>query len=177
MIINSEEDLKRGAFFARYFRAVYEMLLHPGSFYERLSPQIGYSSPIIFLFSCSILYGIFGSFYTVQKNMLFAVVYFINAFLMPFITAFLAYLATLFLCRRAFSYQTLLAIIAYANVTLLLAWIPGFSWVTGIWKFYLIGLGMVKVGRITALKAFVTLLAMAGTLLLLIQLLLPGVKH
>ncbi len=169
MIINGKENLRRRVSSARFFRVVYETLLHPGSFYERLSPQGGYAPPIIFLFLCSLLFSIFGSFYTVQKNMLFAVVFFINAFLMPFVTAFLAYLATLFLCRHAFAYQAMLGITAYANVTLLLAWIPGFSWVTGIWTYSLIGLGMIKVGRITALRAFLTVLVTAGSLFVLIQ--------
>ena len=169
MIINGEEDLRTRASLARFFKVVYEMLLHPGSFYERLSPQSGYASPVIFLFSCSILFSIFGSFYTVQKNMLFAVVYFIKAFFIPFITAFLVYLVTLFLCKNLFTYQALLGITAYANVTLLAAWIPGVSWVTGIWTYYLIGLGMVKMGRITALRAFGTVLAAAGSLFVLIQ--------
>jgi hypothetical protein len=90
-------------------------------------------------------------------------------FFMPFITAFLAYLAALILCRHIFSYQTVLGITAYANVTLLLAWIPGVSCVTGIWTYGLIGLGMAKVGPITASMAFRIILITAGCLFLLIQ--------
>ena len=88
---------------------------------------------------------------------------------MPFIMAVILYLVTLLLCKDVFSYQTLFAITAYAGVTQLAAWIPGMPWIAGIWKFYLIGLGMVKVGQISGVKAFVSLLVTGAILLFLIQ--------
>jgi hypothetical protein len=170
IIFNDKQGFQGWAPFARIFRIVCDMLLHPGTFYERLPPQKGYTSPIIFLFFCSTLHSICATLCTSREKTIFGLLYFMNAFFMPFITAFLTYLATLILCRHEFSYQTVLGITAYANMTLLFAWIPGFSCVTGLWTYGLIGLGMAKVGRITASMAFLIILMMAGSLFLLVQL-------
>ena len=162
---------------SQIFRIVYDMLLHPGTFYERLPSQSGYLSPIVFLFFCSMLHSICATMCTNREKAVLGGLYFMNAFFMPFITAFLAYLTTLILCRHIFSYQTVLRITAYANATLLLAWIPGISCVTGIWTYGLIGLGMVKVGPITASMAFRIILITAGCLFLLIQFALFAVRQ
>jgi hypothetical protein len=167
--INDKQGFQGWAPFAQIFGIVFAMLLHPGTFYERLPQRNGYTSPIIFLFFCSTLHTICGTMCTNREKVVFGTLYFVNAFFMPFITAFLAYLAALILCRHIFSYQTVLGITAYANVTLLLAWIPGVSCVTGIWTYGLIGLGMAKVGPITASMAFRIILITAGCLFLLIQ--------
>lgn len=167
--INDKQGFQGLAPFARIFSIVCDMLLHPGTFYERLPPQSGYPSPIIFLFFCSTLHTICATICTDREKAVFGALYFMNAFFMPFITAFLAYLASLILCRHVFSYQTVLGITAYANVTLLLAWIPGISCVTGIWTYGLIGLGMAKIGPIKASTAFHIILITAGCLFLLIQ--------
>ena len=168
--INDSQGFHGWAHFAQVFRIICDMLLHPGTFYERLSTESGYPSPIIFLLFCSMFHSICATMCTSREKAIFAALYFMNSFFMPFITAFLAYLATLILCRHVFSYQTVLGITAYANVTLLLAWIPGVSCVTGIWTYCLIGLGMAKAGPIKASMAFCIILITAGCLLLLIQL-------
>ena len=170
--INKKKGFQGWAPFAQTFRVVYDILFHPGTFYERLPPQGGYASPIIFLFFCSTLHTICATICTNREKAIFGSLYFINAFFMPFITAFLAYLATLILCRHVFSYQTVFGITAYANGTLLLAWIPDISCVTGIWTYGLIGLGMAKVGPIKASTAFYIILITAGCLLLFIQFIL-----
>jgi hypothetical protein len=167
--IDDRQGFQGWAPFAQIFRIICDMLLHPGTFYERLPPQSGYTSPIIFLFFCSAFHSICATICTSREKAVFAALYFMNAFFMPFITAFLAYLATLILCRHVFLYQTVLAITAYANVTLLFSWIPGISFVTGIWTYALIGFGMAKRGPITTSTASLIILITAGCLLLLIQ--------
>ncbi len=170
IIINDSQGFQAWAHVAQVFRTVCDMLFYPGTFYERLPKENGYPSPIIFLLFCSTLHSICATMCANREKAVFAALYFMNAFFMPFITAFLAYLATLILCRHVFSYQTVLGITAYANVTLLLGWIPGVSCVTGIWTYSLIGLGMAKAGPIKASMSFCIILITAGCLLLLIQL-------
>lgn len=92
---------------------------------------------------------------------------------MPFIAAFILYFVTILFCKDVFSYNKLFGITAYANVTLLISWIPGLAGPTEILKFFLIGLGMVKVGRISSLRAFMCLVACAAILLLLIHFVQP----
>ena len=153
------------------------MILHPGDFYKQLPREIDYTSALIFLFACSILFSILGSLYITQQKIFFALIYLINAFFMPFIMAFFLYLVTFLLCKDVFTYRTLFGITAYANVTLLFSWIPVLSWIAGIWKFYLIGLGMVKVGNIKGSRAFMAILAAAAMLLILLQLSQPIIRN
>ena len=92
---------------------------------------------------------------------------------MTFITAFLLYAINLLVCRDVFSYRSLFRITAYAQTTLLVAWIPGMALIAGLWKFYLIYLGIAMAGPVKPGRAFVSLIATAGLLLAIIQLLKP----
>lgn len=176
-MIHTNENVKRWGPLGRFFRVVYNLVLRPGTFYEQLPSESRYLSAMAFLLTCSLLSSVVGSLSFGEKRVVLAFIYFLNAFFMPFFTALLLYVVTLLLCKSVFSYQRLFVITAYANVTLLITWIPGLSWITGIWKFYLIGLGMVKIGRIKGSKAFIVLVATAGILVLLIQLLIPIFKQ
>ena len=171
-MVHTNENVKRWGPLGQFFRVVYNLVLRPGTFYEQLPSESRYLSAMAFVLTCSVLSSVLGIFSLGEKRAVLAFIYFLNAFFMPFFTALLLYVVTLLLCKSVFSYQRLFAITAYANVTLLIAWIPGLSWITGIWKFYLIGLGMVKIGPIKGSKAFIVLVATAGILVLLIQLLL-----
>lgn len=160
----------------QFLRTISKML-HPGDFYTGLRRGNGYTSPLVFLFLCSILFTIPCSIFAVHKRMFFALMFFLNAFATPFITAFILYLVTFLFCKNVFAYNKIFGITAYANVTLLISWIPGLAGPTEILKFFLIGLGMVKVGRISSLKAFMCLVATAAVLLLLIHFLQPILKQ
>ncbi|UCB48904.1 MAG: YIP1 family protein [Deltaproteobacteria bacterium] len=149
------------------------LVLHPGRFFEDLSQRKIHTSSLVFLLFCSAFASIMAILFIPQKKAIFLVIFLLNGMLMAFVTAFILYLVTFFLCKDVFTYQSLFRITAYAQVTLLAAWVPGLSWPVGIWKFYLIGLGMVKVGTISAMKAFVSLLIMGGMFILLIQLSQP----
>ena len=169
--VNREKTQEGRGILSRFFHDAYGVAFHPGAFFEGIERKSGYVNGLIFLVSCGILYSILRTPFVMQDRLTFALIDFVNAFFMPFLFAFLLYLASFPLCKRAFTYQALFGITAYANVTILAAWIPGMSWLTGLWKFYLIGLGMVKVGRISNLRSFGMLMATAITLLGLIGLL------
>lgn len=153
----------------QFFRNVLKLVLYPDRFYEELIEESSYTNAVVFLFIICIVFSILASIFSFQKHVFFTLIFFLNAFFVPFITAFILYLVSILLSKNIFTYQTLFKIIAYANVTLLAAWIPGLSWMAGLWKFYLIGLGMVKVGRISGIKAFMSLVATATILLLMIH--------
>ena len=155
------------------FRTVSALVFRPGRFYAELPGDQGYMPPLVFLFACCLLYSGLASIFMVEQKALFTLIVFINAFLTPFITAFVLYIVGILLCRHTFTYRILFAISAYAGVTLTFAWIPGLGWVTGIWKFYLIGLGMAKAGRLSGLRVLACLALAASVLLLLIQFLQP----
>ncbi|UCF85883.1 MAG: YIP1 family protein [Desulfobacteraceae bacterium] len=179
ILLRDKKKWEWAASFKGFIKTSGRLLLHPGQFYEEMSKGKEYMGALPFLLSTCILFTLLAGFMMAQGKALIYLIFFLNAFLMPFIMAFILYLSTLVLCREVFTYQSLFRITAYANVTLLSAWIPGLSWVMGIWKFCLIGLGMVKVGRISGMKAFISLVATACIFVLLIQvlqLLLSNVK-
>ena len=175
--IESDEDVKGRNPFNAVFRAIPKMILSPGTFYETLPRNGGYGLAVLFLLSCGGVFSLFASLYSGQYKILYFLIYFLNAVFMPFVTAFILYLVSLLISKETFTYQTLFRITAYANVTLLASWIPGLSWMIGIYNLYLIGLGMVKVGRITALRAFCALLAGVAILLIVIRFLQPMIKY
>ena len=150
-----------------------KLLLRPGEFFERLEPAGGLGPPLVFLAVCSAVSGVLSAVYAYQDPMVAAFSSFANGFLTPFVIAILLYPAAMLLCRNAFTFRGLLKISAYAQVTLLFSWIPGIGWAAGLWRFYLIGLGMVRVGRITASRAASALLGAAAIFLVLYRVIRP----
>ncbi len=167
-----ENAMKSGAI-RNFFGVLRALVLHPGQFFEKLYQKKIDTSALVFLLFCSAVASVMAILFVPQKRAIFLLIFFLNGMLMPLVTALILYLVTFFLCKDVFTYQTLFRITAYAQVTLLAGWVPGLSWPVGIWKFYLVGLGMVKVGRISAMKAFASLLIMGGMFILLIQLSQP----
>lgn len=160
----------------RFFRTVLRLMLHPGDFYEETSMGAKPGSALLFLGVCSLLYSALASIFSMDNNLVFAAIFFLNAMVTPFVLALILYTVNLILCRGVFKYKTLLCLTAYANVTLLVAWIPGLSWMTGLWRFYLIGVGMVKAGHVTGARAFLALLITGAVLILLLQLMRPVIN-
>ena len=156
-----------------FLHTTWRLLIRPGDFFEDMSPEGGLGPPIAFLAVCGAVAGILSAVYTYEHPWFAAFSRFVNGFLTPFVLALLLYPVAMLLCRNAFAYRSLLRICAYAQVTLLFSWIPGIGWVTGLWRFYLIGLGMVRAGRITALRAASAILAAAALFLVLFRVMRP----
>jgi|GEM_PF-1129698 len=171
-VIKGNGDWHRGTSAQQFFRTISKML-HAGDFYEGLPRERAHTPPLVFLLICSIIFTVLSSIFVVEKRIFFALAFFLNAFSMPFITAFILYLVAMLLCKNLFTYNTLFGIAAYANIILLFSWIPGVAGPMQILKFCLIGLGMVKIGRISYLKAFACLLGTGMAMLFLLQLLGP----
>lgn len=151
-------------------RAATRVVFSPRSFFRELSEKNGCWKPMFFILITSALFGLLAGLYNLERFPLQAFTSFSNAFLMPFLTAIILYLMNLVLCPSRFTYRDLFAITAYANVTLLVGWIPGMSWFTGLWRFYLIGLGMVERGRISGWRSFASVLGAVFIMLALIRL-------
>ncbi|MFH1490270.1 MAG: YIP1 family protein [Pseudomonadota bacterium] len=181
MMMSKEKSEARPLFSGfRILRDVKKMLLAPGEFYRNLPEKHGMMDAFLFLLSCTMIFSILAAFFASEQKMLFALIYFSNAALMPVFMSLALYVAALFICKGVFAYGTLFRVATYANVTCLLAWIPGMAWATGIWSFYLMGLGMIKAGRIGKWHALSVILAGGGLMLLLIQIIYPvlgGLKN
>ena len=171
--VNGKVDWEKFKCGREAFRNVRKLLFHPGTFYEGLSTEKGFLAALSFLLSSSIFFGVLHSVFLPQKRLLFGAIFSLNAITMPPIMALILFLVALVGCKNVFTYRVLFGITAYSNITLLIAWIPGFSWLTGLWRFYLIGLGMVKLGNISPFKAVIIVAITAAVLLSFIYLLQP----
>jgi hypothetical protein len=156
-----------------FLRNVGKLLFHPGTFYKALSADKGFGTALGFLVSSSILFGFLASLFIPQRRLLYGTIFSLNAITMPPVMALILFFVTLIGSKKVFTYRILFGITAYSNITLILAWIPGLSWATGLWRFYLIGLGMVTWGNISPLKAFITVAVTAAVLLSFIYFLQP----
>ena len=156
-----------------WLHTTWRLLVRPGEFFERMEPVGGLGPPLTFLAVCSAVSAVLSAAYAYQNPWFAAFSRFTNGFLTPFVLALLLYPVTMVLCRNAFTYRGLLKISAYAQVTLLFSWIPGIGWVAGLWRFYLIGLGMVRAGRVTPLRAASAILAAAAIFLVLYRVIQP----
>jgi len=149
-----------------WIQTTLRLLLRPGDFFRTMSQEEGYGPALAVLAVWSALAGVLSMLYAYENVWVSVMTHFMNAFLTPFVLSLLLYPVCVVLCRNVFGYQVLLKITAYAQVTVLFSWIPGLGWMVGLWKFYLIGLGLVRVGQISALRAISVMLA-AATLFLL----------
>jgi hypothetical protein len=173
LIIENGESKKHDSMFHPFLDTLKGVLLRPGTFFQNLPAESSLGRPAIFLFACSGAFSIIAGLLSPEKKALLAGIYFANAFLTPWIMAIVLYLASTVLCRNQFTFQTILGITAYASVTLLVSWIPGTALLAGLWRFYLIGLGLVRAGRISVTRACALILVTAAVLLLFIQWLQP----
>ena len=95
-------------------------------------------------------------------------IFLVNALVMPFIAAGIAFMLMLLIVGRRIPFERLFAIYAFAaGVTLLVSWIPFSNWLTEPWKWALIGLGMVKGGGLTW-RQTILILGLSVVLLILL---------
>jgi hypothetical protein len=149
----------------QFYHDVVRILLRPGKTYEDLPNTGSMRDILIFLGFTAVIYTLLMMIFSGGNGLALAPLYFMNALLMPWITAFVLFYLFRIIHPGLFPRSLLLGITAYANVVLLFAWIPGLAPMAEIYKYYLIGLGLVKTRNIGGLKAFFSLLATAGILL------------
>jgi hypothetical protein len=147
------------------YQDVVRILLRPGKSYEDLPNSGSMRDILIFLGFTAVVYTLLMVIFSGGNGLVLAPLYFMNAMLMPWITAFVLFYIFRIIHPGLFPRSLLLGITAYANVVLLFAWIPGLAPLAEVYKYYLIGLGLVKTRNIGGLKAFFSLLATAGILL------------
>lgn len=164
---------KRTYGYVRFVRFIPRLLMAPGDFFESPDSTGGYGSSLVFLFSMSLVYAILAILFVAESRLIFGLVFFLNAFVTPFILASILYLLSLLSHRGVYTFSGIFSITAYASVTLLFSWIPGIAMITGLWKFCLVGVGMARQGGIGGLKAALHVFAAATIMLLFIQLFKP----
>lgn len=156
-----------------WLSTTWKLLIRPGDFFGEMPPEGELGPPVAFMAVCSAVSGLLTAVYAYQYPWSAAFFRFVNGFLTPFLLAFLLHGVATVICRHAFTYRSLLRINAYAQVTLLFSWIPGIGWITGLWRFYLIGLGMVRAGRIKPGTTAAVILGAAVIFMVLFRIMQP----
>ena len=128
-----------------YFKTLPQVWFSPGRFFSDLPEPSGLTRPLAFLVLSSLLFAGGNLLYLRERMVLKVAILFVNAVAMPFIASALGYLVMTMMMGKRASYRRLFSIYAFASgATLLLAWLPFSLWFVEIWKWFLIGVGMVK---------------------------------
>lgn len=167
----------KGELLCRTAVTVKGLLLSPGRFFQDIMDGKVNASCLAYLIFFCIVYVTGEALIIREERWLLISVFFLNAFLTPFLLALVLYLVSIPFCGKSFTYERMFMITAYSSVTLLAAWIPGVAWLAGIWRLYLIGLGMTKVGDISGRKALAILIVAAVIIIFLFQFLRPIISY
>lgn len=122
------------------------MLREPGTYFKELPHEMGLKQPLGFLVVSSVFFMGASLVRTLPLNPIFwGAVFLINATGMVFIAAGLGYMVMAIIMGKRVTFKRFLSIYAFSSgVTLLASWVPLFFWLTEPWKWWLIGIGMVK---------------------------------
>ncbi len=159
---------------SRFLRDVINVLLKPGRFFEAMPDEKDQHAIVTFLFISALLYSFLSSLFVFEQQVMFLFLFFLNGFLMPLALAALLYLLLRLFKSPPAGFDMLLGITAYANAALLFAWIPGMAILVELFKYYLIGVGLVRVAHVSALRAFLLLLGAAIVLLSMVSAIQAG---
>lgn len=131
--------------FLDYFKTLTAVWFSPGRFFGELPVSTGFGRPIVFLLLSSLLFGAGNLLYLRERVLLKVAVLILNAVAMPFIASAFGYLIMTMMMGKRAGYPRLFSVYAFGSgATLVLAWFPFSLWFVEIWKWFLIGLGMVK---------------------------------
>jgi len=134
-----------------------KLALNPRVFYAELQTGRDDGKAVFFLLLCSLINSSLTGLYALEKWAFVGGIAFLNAFLSPFLIAFLLYAVAAVLSKNAFAYHAMMRIVAYAGVTYLISWIPGMAWIAGLWRIFLVGTGLVHAGGMSRGRTFAVL--------------------
>lgn len=161
MTPNHERSIK--STLGMFYRDALKVLINPRAFYNSMQVEKDTQTIYTFLILTALLYSVAASFFARDQQLVFLLSFFLHGSLMPFILAAILYLIML-MFQVSIGYGLALGISAYANTALFFAWIPGMAPFAEIFRYYLMGVGIVKVTGLSGWKAFFVLLGM-GVLL------------
>ena len=166
MTPNHERSIK--STIVMFYRDAVKVLIHPRAFYDSMQVEKNQQSIYTFLILAALLYSVAATFFARDQQLIFLLTFFLHGSLMPFILAAILYLIML-LFQVSIGYGLALGISAYANTALFFARIPGMAPFAEIFRYYLMGVGIVKVTVLSGWKAFFVLLGMGVLLALMIH--------
>ena len=162
-----------------YFQAVVGLLGRPKQFFSDLPDSMGIRHALGFLTVSAIFSSAAGMINTKSSSPLIAAgIYLINAVGMVFILAGLGYTVMVLSTGKKVVFARVFIIYALASsVTLLVSWVPYLLVITEPWKWWLIGIGMVKACRLQLGQSIRIIGLSLGIWILLFWALIPLTMH
>ena len=142
----TEPGTRPGARLRWFYEDLIGMTLRPGLMYDGLRGEDRAGRAFMFMTVSCLLFSLLQAMLLPERRVMWIAIVFVNAWCVPCITAVVLYGVSLVVCRGSFTCLKLFEITAYAQVTVLLAWVPGLAVPMGVWKFGLMGFGLVKDG-------------------------------
>lgn len=132
-----------------YFRGVTRILRAPRRYFSAGREKTNTAFTMAFLIVSAVVYTFGFSMVNPTSGILKNVgISMTNALGMVVVTSVICYLMMVMMFGQRVSFQQLFGIIARASgVTMLVAWVPYFIWLTEPWKWYLIWIGLSAIGQ------------------------------
>ncbi len=160
-----------------YFASLNLLLRKPSVFFEKLPEKTGFAVPFRFLILSTLFFTAASLTIIHDQMLLSAAILCVNAVGMPFIAAAFGFVGMSLVTGKAVTFSRLFAVYAYSwGVTMLISWIPLLMWVAEPWKWYLIGVGLVKGFGLKCLQAIMIVVVTLVLLILFFYLLVPSIS-
>jgi hypothetical protein len=153
----------------QFYHDLIELTLRPGSFYAALPETRSPRDGLLFMVVMAAINSVPAAVFTTAPQPMFSVLHLMNALLMPVLISIMLYLFLRVVSPGRFAFGTLFTVAAYANVVLLVSWIPGMAPWAELFKYGLIGLGLTQTGGVSGWKAFVAIAATAASLVMIVH--------
>jgi hypothetical protein len=153
----------------QFYQDLIQLTMRPGSFYAALPGTRSVRNGLLFLVITAAINSVPAAFFATAQQPMFIVLHLMNALLMPLLISITLYLLFWMVLPGRFAFGLLFTVAAYANVVLLVSWIPGMAPWAELLKYGLIGLGLTKTGGISGWKAFLALAATAAFMVMIVH--------
>lgn len=128
-----------------YFQIMNRLMVSPGHFFQEDLISIDSARALRFLIVSSLFLTLAKACLLQQAFLRMSLITFVNAVVMPFLSVVIGYFFIKRLLGKKILFKRLFIVYALSSgLTMLIAWIPLFLWIAEPWKWYLIGLGLIR---------------------------------
>ena len=128
-----------------YLQIMNRMLVSPGQFFRDTLGYVDLRRALGFLILSSLFFTLAKLSLIQQDYLKLSVINFLNSLFMPALCAGIGYALLKWFSDREIRFNRLFAVYALSSgLMMLMSWIPLFLWITEPWKWFLVGLGLVK---------------------------------
>ena len=127
-----------------YFGILSKIVKDPKSFYRENANETSVVNPIFVLVISGLVFTIASAVMAMPNStVLMILILFVNAVGMVLVTSGLGFMVMMITQKNKVPYRKILSIYAYASgAVLIIAWMPFMLWIAEIWRWWLIGNGL-----------------------------------